>query len=104
MRTPNLYSLQASINALTQQVAKMSLDLTKLQAAIPVLQAAVTKLQTDVPAAITAAAAGADDATNQAAIDSVTQTLGVVSNALTALDTSIVPPATAPAAPAPAAA
>jgi hypothetical protein len=74
----------------------MSLDLSKLQAVISSRVVEVTKLQTDVPAAIKAAAGGASDAANQAAIDNVTQALQGVSDSLTSLDASISPAPTQP--------
>ena len=71
----------------------MSLDLSKLQAVIPALVAAIDKLKVDVPAAITAAANGAGDVANQAAIDGITTTLGTATDALTGLDTAVLPKA-----------
>lgn len=71
----------------------MSLDMSKLESTVGAIQAAITKLQEDIPAAIAAAANGAGDAANQAAIDSVTGTLQAASDALTALDASVAPKA-----------
>ena len=93
MRTPSLFSIEAKIDVLTQMVTRMSLDLSKLQSTVAVLQAAVVKLQSDVPAAIKAAAGGASDAANQAAIDNVTSTLQGVSDSLGTLDASVAPAA-----------
>ena len=73
----------------------MSVDISKLQAVLPVLVAAFDKLKVDVPAAITAAANGAGDVANQAAIDSVTATLENTSAAISGLDASILPAAPA---------
>lgn len=82
----------------------MSLVLTNIQNALAAIQVTTQKLAVDVPAAIAAAAAGADEAANQAAIDSIATAFGAVNDSLAQLDTSLAAHASAPAAePAPAA-
>jgi cell pole-organizing protein PopZ len=93
-----LRTLTARVQTLEGKMSSMSLVLTNIQTALAGIQAIAQKLAVDVPAAIQAAAAGADEATNQAAIDSITASLTSVSTSLTNLDTSLTPPA-APAAP-----
>lgn len=95
MNLPTLYGILIGLNAavnvpsfihlLTQRKKTMALNFAPIQAATAALDTNAT--------ALTAQAAASDDASNQAVLDAVTQTIASANTELAAL---LVPPATPP--------